>query len=370
MAKNIEEIPFTELVERSCEIARERVDKEGYARGIANDIYVREIARKEDWSFFLVNSSLTLVPKYSVGNVTATTGSTAVTFSSDVALTASNNGMQLKISGNDYVYAFTYANATGGTISPPLSGSANVSGASYNIFQAYYSLANNFDRFPKNGGLINYRGTTEEVIMEQPFQEWSEDYSSTPQDTPKKCRIIGADTAGNALLEINPPAKSYKTLPYYYFYRPRVMRETTAGLIGNVAASGTTVTGDSNAQFTTANTGDYFRIDAFGTRADSEWYRIIAINGNSSLTLQTAFGLSGATSANYTICSAPQMPYKMHAAVLYGTILQLVADQDDPLVSVYNLKLAEVLSDGKRLYKTRIYNQDIHHLGENWLYRR
>lgn len=370
MAKNLEEIPFTELVERTIEIARERADKESYVRGVVNDMYIREIPRKEDWSFFLVSSSLTLAPQYTQGNITATTGSTAVTFSSDVALTASNNGMQLKVSGNDYVYAFTYVNATAGTISPPFSGTVNATAASYAIFQAYYSLANNFDRFPKNGGLVNYRGTTEEIITEMAYQDWGTEYSSSPQDTPKKCRIIGTDTAGNALLEINPPAKSYKTMRYDYFYKPKIMRENTAGLIGNITASGTAVTGDSNTQFTLANTGDYFRIDNFGVRADSEWYRIIAINGNSSLTLQTAFGLSGATSAGYTISSCPQMPSKMHPAVLYGTLIQLAADQDDPLFQAYNLKFAEVLSDGKRLYKTRIYNQQIHNMGEEYLYRR
>jgi len=370
MSKNLEELPYTEIVERAVEIARERPDKKSYVRAVANDVYIREIARKEDWQFFLVTSSITLVPYYNQGNITATTGSTTVTFSSDVVLTASNNGMQLKVSGNDFVYAFTFSNTTGGTINPPFSGSVNATNASYSLFQAYYSLANNFDRFPKNGGLVNYRGTTEEVIPEQPYQEWWQDYSSSVQDTPKKCRIIGTDTAGNALLEINPPAKRYKTLRYDYFYKPRIMRENTAGLIGSVNASATTVTGDSNTQFTVANTGDYFRIDAFGTKGDSEWYRIIAINGNSSLTLQTAFGLSGATSANYTISSAPQMPYKMHPAVLYGTLIQLAADQDDPMFQTYNVKYAEVMSDGKRLYKSRIYNQDIHHLGEEYLYRR
>ena len=369
MAKNIEELPFTEIVERAAEIARERADKESYVRSVANDVYIREIPRKEDWNFFLVSSSLTVVPQYATGNVTATTGSNTVTFSSDVVLTASNNGMQLKISGNDYVYAFTFGNTTGGTITPPFSGSVNATAMPYALFQAYYSLANNFDRFPKNGGLVNYRGSTEEIIMELPYQEWASDYSSTPEDTPKKCRIIGVDTMGNALLEINPPSKSYKTMRYDYFYKPKIMRETTSGLVA-IGSLGLTVTGDSNTQFTLATTGDYFRIDAFGTKGDSEWYRIGVINGNSSITLQTAFGLSGATSAGYTICSAPQMPYKMHPAILYGTILQLVADQDDPMFQSYNVKLAEVLSDGKRLYKSRIYNQQIHHLGEDWLYRR
>ena len=370
MAKNIVEIPFTELVERTSELARERVDVRGKVRAIVNDVYTREIPRKEDWSFFLVSSTLTLQQEYNSGTVTATTGATSVVFSSAASMSSSNTGMKLKISGNDYPYDVTFLQTTSLTISPPFSGTTNVSGASYNLYEPFYSLAPDFDRFPKNGGLINFRGSTQEIIPEEAYQDWNPDYSTSTQETPARCRIIGTDTAGNAILEVNPPPKIAKTLRYDYFIKPKVMRETTAGLIGNISASGTTVTGDGNTLFTQANTGDYFRIDAFGTSGDSEWYRIIAINGNSSLTIQTAFGLSGATSANYTICSAPQMPSKMHPAVLYGSLLQLAADQDDPMVQSYNLKLAEVLSDGKRLYKTRIYNQDIHNLGEEYMYRR
>lgn len=369
MAKNIVEIPFSELVERVSELARERPDVKQKIRGIVNDMYTREIPRKEDWSFFLVSSSITLVPEYTTGNVTATTGNTALVFSSDVVLTQSNNGTKIKITGNGYLYDFTFSQATAGTINLPFSGNANATSVPYSIYQPFYSLAADFDRFPKNGGLINYEGSTQQVIPEMAYQEWANEYNTSPVQTPTQCRIIGTDTAGNPLLEVNPPPKIAKSLRYDYFIKPKVMRETTAGLIGNVSASGTTVTGDSNALFTQANTGDYFRINAFGIGADSEWYRIIAINGNSSLTLQVAFGLSGATSAGYTICSAPQMPTKMHPAILYGSLLQLAADQDDPLYQAYNIKFAEVLSDGKRTFKTRIYNQDIHHIGEEYLYR-
>lgn len=370
MSKNIVELPFTEIVERVSELARERVDVRSKIRAVVNDFYTREIPRKEDWSFFLVSSTLTLQQEYNTGTVSATTGGTAATFSSGVSLSSSNTGMKLKILGNDYLYDVIFSQTTSLTISPPFSGNVNAVGSNYDLTEPFYSLAPDFDRFPKNGGLINYRGGSEEVIPEASYQDWNSDYNTSPQDTPKMCRIIGVDTAGNALLEVNPPPKIAKSLRYDYFIKPKVMRETTSGLIGNIGASGNTVTGDSNTQFTLANTGDYFRINDFGIAGDSEWYRIIAINGNSSLTLQTAFGLSGATSAGYTICSAPQMPAKMHPAILYGSLLQLCADQDDPMITSYNIKLAEVLSDGKRLYKTRIYNQEIGSLATEYLYRR
>ena len=370
MSKNQAEIPFTELVERASELARERVDVRGKIRGIVNDFYVREIPRKADWNFLMAQSTVTTVAEYTVGSVTANTGATTLTFSSDVVITSAMVGRLVKISGNDYLYRINaMSGTTGATIVPPISGDQNVSSATYSIFQPFYPLAADFDRFPKNGGLVNYQGSAEEIIPEKAYQDWALDYSATPVENPTKCRLYGYDTAGSTLLEMNPPPKIDKSFRYDYFLRLSPMRETTAGFV-NVSAAGTTVTGSAGTtRFTEATTGDYFRVDALGKSGDSEWYRIIAITNNSSLTLQTAFGLSGVTSANYTICRAPYIPYKLHPAILYGSLLQLVADQDDPMYVAYNMKLAEVLSDGKRLYTSRIYSQDIHHLGEEYRYR-
>lgn len=370
MSKNTEIIPFTEIVERASELARERADVEGKVRAIVNDIYVRELPRKEDWSFFLVTSAITVQASYQVGNVTATTGGTSVTFSSDATIVSTFSRRKLKISGNSYVYDFTFSGTTSGTINPPLSGDQNALSAPYHLFQPVYTLASDFDRFPKNGGLINFEGGKEDIISESAYQDFTSNYESSPTDDPRMCRLIGTDTLGNTLLELNAPPKSAKSYKYDYLIRPKVMRETTAGLINSLASGGTSVSGNNQCLFTEATTGDWLRIDALGIKGDSLWFQIAAISNNSSLTLATAFALTGITSASYTICSAPAMPYKMHPVLLYGTILQLTADQDDPQMASYNLKLAECLSDGKRIYKTRIYNQDIHHYGEDWQYRR
>ena len=371
MAKNQVEIPFTELVERAQDLSRERPNAEPKIRGIVNDFYTRELPRKEDWNFFLVSSALTLIEQYATGTVSANTGDTTVTFSSDVTITSSMVGRILKITGNDYVYRITsMSGSTGAVITPPLSGDQNITTQSYAISQPYYSLAADFDRFPKNGGLVNYLGNSQTIIPEKPYQEWAGDSIYTTTNDPQYCRIIGQDTAGNALLEVNPPPKIAKSLRYDYFIRPKIMRETTAGYV-TIEAGSTIVVGSANTtRFNEATTGDYFRVDALGTGADSEWYRIIAIANNSSLTLQTAFGQSGVSSASYTICPAPQMPSKMHPAILYGSLLQLAADQDDQMIQGYNIKLAEVLSDGKRMYKTRHYQQDIHSDAEDYFYRR
>lgn len=369
MSKNIDVIPFTELVERTSEIARERADTQPKQRGFVNDVYMREIARKWDWNFLLVGSTITTRPSYNTGTLSANTGATSVVFSSDVSLDATYTGSQLRITGNDVVYNAVYQSATSLTIQPPISGNLNYTNVGYTLYFPFYSLPADFDRFPKNGGLSNWIGGNQKVIQETPFQEWGINYSSNPSDNIERIRIIGTDTAGNQILEVNPPPKIAKSYLNNYTQSLSPMSETTAGLIGNINAGGTSVTGNSNTRFTEATTGDYFRIDALGKGNDSFWYRIISIQNDSALTLQTAFATTGITSANYVICSAPQMPVKLHPAILYGAVLQCALDQDDPLYQAYNMKLAEVLSDGKRLYVSRIYNQDIHHLGEDFMYR-
>ncbi len=372
MAKNISELPFTEICERVSELARERVDARPKIRGAVNDFYIREFARKFDWTFFLAQSTLTVQSQYNTDTVTATTGSTTVTFGPTAVLTQANNNWWLKIQGNDYVYQFTFNNTTGGTINVPLGGTVNVINGSYNLFQPYLSLATDFDRFPKNGGLITFAGGTERIVPELAYQDWATYYSPTPTQNASYCRLYGVDTAGNTLLEITPPPLNALSYRYDYFIKPQAMYEFTGGLIGNISNNGILVQGDSNCQFTRANTGDYFRIDVLGKGSDSEWYRVISISNDSALTLQTAFKNTWnlqVTSANYTLSSAPKMPSKMHPAFLYGGLLQICADQNDPMMQPYNIKLAEVLSDGKRLYVSRIYSQDIHHLGEEYLYR-
>ena len=369
MSKNIDQIPFTELVERTSEIARERADIAPKVRGYVNDVYLREIARKWDWNFLLVGSTITTRASVDTGTVSAVTGGTTLTFSG-ITIDSSFTGCQVSITGNDVVYDGTFQGTTGLTIQPPISGNTNPTSASYNIFFPFYALPLDFDRYPKNGGFANWLGGNQKVIQETPFQEWGINYSASPSDTPERIRIVGTNTAGNQILEINPPPKQAKSYLNNYFQTLSPMSETTSGLIRSISAGATAVVGDGSTMFSEATTGDYLRINALGKGNDSSWYRIIAINGNSGLTLQTAFANTAITSAGYTICSAPQMPVKLHAGILYGSVLQCVTDQDDPLYAAYNMKLAEVLSDGKRLYVSRVYNQDIHTLAEDWLYRR
>ena len=370
MSKNIEAIPFTEAVERVIQIARiESVNDESRARGAVNDIAVRKIPSEEDWNFFLASSALTCDAEYKVGTLSVNTQDTVVTFSSDVTITAAMTGRKLKANDNGDIYTFTRANNTGGTINPPLSGDRNITSGAYTIFQPIYALAPNFDRFPKNGGLMLFQGGKPTVLPEKSIQGYFDEYTPFP-GTPGFCRLVEAGTDGAQRVEVVSPPQKAINLPYEYLFRPPMMRETTAG-VANISAAGTTVTGSAGAsRFTEATTGWYFRIDAFGTGADSEWFRIISIAHDSSMTLQSAFGLSGAVSAGYTLCPAPMMPAKMHMAVLHGAISAVISDQDDPLFKLHEEKYREIINDGKRTYKTRIYQQDVPLIAEDWNYRR
>ena len=372
MSKNQTEIPFTEMVERVSEILRLREDVEKKIRGVINDIYVRDISKKEDWSFLISTSSMTFVAAYGSGNATIQPGSATITFSSEVVITSAMIGRKIKLQNNAYLYNIvSMSGTTGAVIGPTLSGTESVTNQSYEILQPVYPLNLDFDRFPKNGGLHIFQGGLKKIVPEKAYGESISNFQSVSNDNTEGCRILGMDTAGRTLVEVSPPPKNAISAEYDYLRRILPLREETSGVIDTVSAAGTTVTGSAGTtRFTTARTGDFFRVDNFGTGNDSEWYRIIAIANDSSLTLSTAFGTSGATSAAYTICPAPQFPTMMHPAVLYGAIVQLAADQNDSYVMGYKQEYANILTDSKRLYKTRIYNPEIETIAEDFNFRR
>ena len=370
MSKNLSELPFTEIVERAVQITRLEGD-DSRVRGAINDQYVREIPRKEDWSFLIVSSAITCTEDYTTGNaaVVNTQGST-FTLSSDTAIDATFVGRKVKFATNPNVYDIvTVVGTTGGTINPPLSGTQNVRSASYFIAQPIYALTKEFDRFPKNGGLLLYEGGRMTVIPEVPIQEYFRDYIPTP-GKPAKCRLVNAGTDLLQRIELQPPPSEPFVLGYECLQKLDPLRETTAGFVTIDAGSTSVVGSAGTTRFTEAQTGWYFRIDAFGTGDDSEWYRINAIAHNSACTLAVAFGLSGAGTSTYTISPVPKYPLKLQPAVLYGAVVTLLADQNDPTSQLYAGKYSETLSDCRRLYKTRVYSQPIDTVLEDWDYRR
>lgn len=371
MAKNIPELPYTEIVERVSSLTRSADNTREKVRGVVQDVYVREIPTKFDWNFLMTGSSLTTTAQSNTGTVTATTGSTSITFSGFTS-TASLTGQKIKFTGNDVVYNYTHVSASAGTVTPAFRGTANISAGSFTIFQEAYPLSLDFDRFPKNGGFYKWQGGRKELVREYEYREWTDEYTPSPSTTVSRMRVYGTNTVGVPLVELNPPPSDARILSYDYMRRLNPMRENTAGLLLSIGASGTSVLGNpGTTKFMDSNTGDFLRVDALGIGQDSQWYRIISITHDSSLTLATAFANTAITSsANYTIASAPEMPHKLHYGVLYGAIRSISFDQNDEAAGFYQIKFGEVMSDGKKQYVTRDYSPDIDTLATDWMYRR
>ena len=367
MSKNTDVLPFTEIVERVREIAR--IDSENdksRGRGAVNDIYVRKIPAEEDWTFLLAGSSITCTAPYTTGVATVNTQAASVTFAGGAVIGTDMIGLRLKFNSNPDVYILSGT----GTINPPLSGNTNLSSDAFSIFQPIYALAPDFDRFPKNGGLIFYQGGRMTAIPEVKEQTYYRDYTPSPSSVPATCRLVQAGTEGVQYVEIQPPPQKAYNFGYEYEKRPVIMRETTGGLV-TVSAGATVATFFGAARLSEATTGMFFRVDAFGKGADSEWYRVIAISqANSTATLQVAFAVSAAVSAGYTLCHAPDYPVKLHPAIMQGAITVVTADQNDPLFKFYDEKYRESINDAKRTFKTRIYKQEVETIFEDWMYRR
>lgn len=375
MSKNITAIPYTELQERVSSLSRVSENTKEKVRGVIQDVYTREIALKFDWDFLIASSSLITIAEHKLGTVSVNTGDTALTFSSDAALTAAMTGRKIKLSGNDVVYTFTRTATTSGTISPDFNGSSNATSVSYSIFQPVYPLSSDFDRFPstvdddsRGGGLYRWQGGQKIGIPLEDYIESVENYTSAPS-IPSRIKMVGANTLGVQQIEFRPAPRDARVYNYDYIKELKPLKETSAGTV-SITANATGVTGNTACRFTEATTGDYLRIDAFGVGQDSTWHRIVAIANDSSCTLQSAFANSGVVSTNYVISSAPEMPSKLHPAILYGSIRALTLDQTDENFLVYHMRFAEVLTDAKRIHVTRVYSKKVTGDHEDYQYRR
>jgi len=370
MAKNIAEIPFVEGTERLGQLARLTSDNDGSrVRGAYNESYMFMVPPEEDWQFLMVRSSLTTDKELRIGTINLNTGDTIVTFSSDVSIDASTTGSRLFLNGNAFVYDFTFTDSTGGTINPPLTGTQNISNGSYVLYRDKYPLPATFDRFPKNGGLIFYSGGRQKLIPEQHRIAYTDESSPSPTSNPEFCRLVERDSNGCQLVEIKPPPRDEMAIGMDFLRRLKPLKAETTGTC-DVSSNGTVVTGIPGTHFTVAQTGWFFRIDEFGTGADSEWHKVQSIANDSSLTLTTAFGVTGATSANYTLSDSPEMPPKLHKTIMEGGLMQLLQDQNDPLFQQAQLQFTKGIADARKLYKTRIYDQEIDTIATEWQYRR
>lgn len=371
MSQNCPEIPYTEIVERAKALGRIPSNNLEKLRGTIQDVHSREIPSKFDWIFLMTESSITTTAEFHDGNVSMNTGATTVVFSG-TTVDSSFVGRKFKPSGNDTVYEITaYNDTTSLTITPALQGTTNLSAASYSIYKDRYSLARNFDRFPKPGGVYRWSGGRKQIMPEVQYANYVNDEYQSTASTPSKVRLIGTDTAGCNVVEFIPPPRESKVYGYDYIRSVNIMIETTKGTISSIGAKATTVNA-SGANFTSvASDGTYFfRVDNLGTGSDSNWYRILSIQGDNQLTLATAFADTAITTASYTISRAPDYPSRLHVGIIYGALRALTVDQNDPNAQFYHAQYANVLSDAKRIYVSRPYSQDVTGIMEDYRYRR
>lgn len=375
MSKTTVEVPYTEIVERVMSLGRVNANAIEKVRGIIQDIYTRDIPTKHDWNFLFASSSIVTTGEFKTGNASVNTGTRVVSFSTDAVMIDSMNGRKIKFSGNEVVYDITsFMTVSSLQILPEFQGSTNIANGGYSIFQPVYALASDFDRFPKDGGVYKWSGGSKEILSEEPYQEYAENYSGQPS-IPEKLRIVGLDTAGNTLIEFRPAPKDSRVYSYDYLARLSPMQETSTNLVRGISARGVAVALIGTTQYaeitTDTKTINYFRVDALGKGQDSQWYPILSYTGDSALTLRTVFANSAITSsANYTISQIPRIPTMLHPAILYGSLAHIMADQNDPNAVLYLSRYAQVLSDAKRIFVTRVYGQDIHGIHEEWDYRR
>lgn len=376
MSKNTSEIPITELVERSQQLARTGNNTFSKIRGIVQDVTIREIPSKFDWNFLLVSSSLTTIEQYNTGTASVNTGATAVTFSSDVTTDASFVGRKIKFQSGAELYTITsFGGAQSLTIDPAFRNSNNITNGSYVIFQNIYPISNDFDRFPKKGGVYRYEGNQRRPLEEKPYRQYMEDVTYSPVTQPEHIRLVGQDTAGNQLIELIPPPSTARNMGYDYFKQLRPMAETSAGTLSSISAGATSVNGNTDTRFLDiyrnhSGNNVWFRVTNLGVASDSEWYRVLNIQNDSALTLATAFANTAITSsANYVIAESPDMPPRLHIGVLYGTVRTLNVDQNDEHYALYHTQYYQVLSDSKRIYVSRPYDLDIEGIHEEYRYR-
>lgn len=370
MSRNTNNIPFTEIVERVQDLSRTATDDKKRIRGIVNDVYCQEIPRAIGDYIIKSQSAISCLSEINSGVASITTQNTAVYLSGiGITLESSHTGRKIKFSNNDNVYDFTFAKANSGTISPPLSGVTSVSNGAYTIFKDIYSLASDFDRFPINGGLLFYSAGQPTPLPELEDSKYYNETDSTPSSVPTNCRFYNYDSAGNIQVQIVPPPSTSYVLPYEYVKILPPMIENSGGTI-LMTSNSTAVTGTGTV-FLKSNTGDYVRVSAFGTGEDSEWYRIEAIATNSAMTLSKAFRIdTNATTTDFVISSAPELPSRIQDGIIYGSLRNLIIDQNDPNYIFYHMRFCQILSDNKVLIKSRNTQDKIELIAEDPDYRR
>jgi len=365
---NLKVIPFSEILEKVSDLSRSNTDQRSRIKGIVNEVYTLDIPKEYDWYWLKANSAISCIAEYKSGTVAINTQDTAIYFGSGAVITTNMTGRKIKFSNNSDIYDFTYVSANSGSITPPLSGSTNITSGGYTIYKNIYSLPSDFDRFPVNGGLLFYSAGQPSPLPELVDDDYYEQVNASPTSIPEGCRFTEYDTAGNMQIEIIPPPSVAYILRDEYIKILAPMLETTMGTIV-INSNQTAVTG-TGTLFLEMNTGDYLRADRFGTKGESIWYKISAISSNSDLTLVNAFRRDSSYTGTFTISAEPKIPYKFHNGIIYGAIRKILPDEKDPMLVYSNAEYLKIINDNKVLEQSRHAKDDVELIAEDFNYRR
>jgi hypothetical protein len=193
--------------------------------------------------------------------------------------------------------------------------------------------------------------------MELPRDQFKQQFFPEPSDPVFRCMLSKVDSSGNRMVRLNPPPKTAKIYPIDYVPKISPLREYTTGTV-SVSTGSTTVTGLGTLFSTNVVAGMYFRVDAIGQGDSSKWYKIESVDGNTQVTLESAYEDAIEAGVEYTICSAPtSFPPEFHEFILYEAVSVAVASADDPNTKALIARRSDVLNRLNKNYKSRRSNQ-------------
>jgi len=323
---------------------------EGKYWDLLNEVYLREFPM-EFTEFDFMREDMTpinVVAPYTTGTVsvsgTTVTGS-GTTFTSAMA------NRKFKVDNDDDVYVISsFGSTTSLTLNRTWQGSSD-SGLSFTIFEDIYDT--DTDLFvPTLYPGVYYRdgSSIHQLKWIENSVEWAKRKTSQV-GTPNEFRIdIDRDSDRSRRIEINPPPSAARTLYGEWIKRFTRLYEYVVGT-ATLTQGATTCTGSSTRWNSDSNVavGDFIRIDNTDPYI-SQWYRISAINSDTSMTLASNFQAATQTAKSYTVASVPDMPRELHHALKWSVCATIALSLGDTQrARDYSELYQRVVSDYKSL---------------------
>lgn len=325
--------PFTQIVEDAMLEMREAAFTDATVRAKykrrVNDVYSRIIPARHEYEWMQKSGFLTLDAAYTTGTVAVDAGGTALT-GTDTVWTAAMTGRKIWIGSNNDIYTFTYVSPTTATISPSYTGSTAETAATYSIFETDYALAADYDIMTSEPGMYYDSGRGRVSMKWYPEDmHMRRETAQASSDPEYFVTLPEVDSEGHNQVRIIPPSTASRIVRYDYFRMYPEMVEFTTGTATTVAGTNTvTLSADYSAY---VSAGQYFRVNPAEQGGTAQWVKIISVSG-ATLTVAPSYTTSS-SSANYTICDAPEYPLRMHGAIFLGTCWLTGMEQNDQLTA-------------------------------------